>query len=56
MKTEIKMEMKGEAASQSPFGSEMNMKMDGKMSMNLLSAGKVPAVPVKAVTKTDKKG
>jgi hypothetical protein len=39
----IKMEMKGDAASQSPFGSEMNMKMGGKMQMNLVSVGKVPA-------------
>jgi len=56
IKTDMKMTMKGEAASQSPFGSEMNMKMDGKMSLNLLSAGKVPATPVKPPVKADKKG
>jgi hypothetical protein len=43
MMASMKMEMKGEAASQSPFGSEMNMKMDGKVLMNLVSAGKAPA-------------
>jgi hypothetical protein len=48
MSTNMKMEIKGEAASQSPFGSEMNMKVDGKMSMNLVSAGRVPASPVPA--------
>jgi len=61
----VKMEMKGEAASKSPFGSEMNMKMDGKMLMNLVSAGKVssdaaapadpPKKPAAPATKPAKK-
>jgi hypothetical protein len=38
MKLDMVMEMKGDAAAQSPFGSKMNMKMDGKMSTDLVSA------------------
>jgi hypothetical protein len=49
--TNMKMTFKGDAATKSPFGSEMNMKMGGKMSMNLTSAGKVPG----AATTPDKK-
>ncbi|MEP6754637.1 MAG: hypothetical protein ABJA67_03975 [Chthonomonadales bacterium] len=41
------MSMKGAAAAQSPFGDSMNMTMKGKMVMDLISAGKAPAEPVK---------
>jgi hypothetical protein len=41
------MELKGEAAQQSPFGSGMNMKMNGKLTMALTSAAKVAAAPTK---------
>lgn len=57
IKGDITMEMKGDAAQQSPFGDKMNMKLDGKMSMNLLSADKVTApAPVPPNKKPNKKG
>jgi hypothetical protein len=46
----VAMEMKGEAAKQSPFGPKMNMKMDGSITMELLSEGKV-SPPEPTVTK-----
>jgi hypothetical protein len=51
MKGEMNMELKGDAAKQSPFGTKMNMKLDGATTLALFSEGKVPAAPAVAVKK-----
>ena len=51
MKGDMNMEMKGDAAKQSPFGTNINMKLDGVTTLALFSEGKVPATPAKAVIK-----
>lgn len=55
-KAEMKMELPKEAAQQSPFGSTMNIGMEGTMSQNLLSIGKISddAAPVQKSAPTAK--